>query len=87
MKDRDSQPLSGRNRRLCFEWNRLDERLSKRKDIDYVVTQWNTSKIPTRYLVTYYIRSICGVEHVEELKSLKKTLEQIYTSITSDGSI
>lgn len=39
-----------------------------------------------------YINRVCwtntqSIEHVEELKSLKKTLEQIYTSITSDGSI
>jgi hypothetical protein len=80
MKDRDSQQLSGRNRRLFFEWNRLDERLSKRKDIDYVVTQWNTSKIPTRYLVTYYIRSICGVEHVEELNQVGVSNKPLFAS-------
>lgn len=39
-----------------------------------------------------YINRVCwtdtqSIEHVEELKSLKKTLEQIYTTMTSDNSI
>ncbi|MDO4756388.1 MAG: ubiquitin-conjugating enzyme E2 [Parabacteroides sp.] len=80
MKERDSQKLTGRNRRLFFEWNRLDERISQREDIDYIITQRNALGIPNRYLVTYHIRSICGVTHVEELNQVGVSNRPLFAS-------
>lgn len=65
--DVDADSLKGRNRRLFHEWKRLDERVARRKDIGYRVTQLNPSGMPVQYEVSYHIRSICGVEQVEKL--------------------
>ncbi len=54
--------LSGRNRRLQYEWNKLEEHLSVRKDIDYTVVRKNQAGMPVSYLVTYHIKSICGID-------------------------
>lgn len=61
--------LSGRNRRLLYEYNKLEEHLSARKDIDYTVVSKNQAEQPTSYLITYHIKSICGVENLEKLGS------------------
>lgn len=63
----DERELTGRNRRLYREWKRLDERLSLRKEIDYVITRLNAKGMPVRYLIAYRIRSICGVENIDRL--------------------
>lgn len=63
----DEHELSGRNRRLYREWIRLDERLSRRKDIRYAITRLNTKGMPVQYRIIYQIRSICGVEKIERL--------------------
>ena len=59
--------LTGRNRRLLYEWQRLDERLSRHSDIAYRPTRLNAAGMPVQYLVTYHLRSICGVEHADQL--------------------
>ncbi|MCR4582084.1 MAG: hypothetical protein K5764_00810 [Prevotella sp.] len=59
--------LSGRNRRLLFEWRTLDQRLSGRPDIAVSVVERNGQGLPVCYHVTYHVRSICGVTHVERL--------------------
>ena len=63
----DERELSGRNRRLYREWKRLEERVSRRKDIALAITKVNLKGMPVQYHITYYIRSICGVENVERL--------------------
>ncbi len=63
----DEHELTGRNRRLYREWKQLDERLSLRRDIDYVITRLNTKGMPIQYRITYLIRSICGVENIDKL--------------------
>ncbi len=57
--------LTGRDRRLRYEWEKLQEHLSARTDIDCEVVAENANGLPVRYLVTYHLRSICGVEHPE----------------------
>lgn len=63
----DVRLLKGRNRRLFYEWKRLEECLSSRKDISYAITRLNANGLPVQYCITYRIRSICGVENVERL--------------------
>ena len=65
--DFDPQRLSGRNRRLLYEWRRLEQQLSRRPDICCRVSQRNAEGLPTGYLVDYRLRSISGVEQVERL--------------------
>ncbi len=57
--------LTGRDRRLRYEWEKMQEHLSARTDIDCEVVAENANGLPVRYLVTYHLRSICGVEHPE----------------------
>ena len=61
------EQLSGRNRRLLYEWRRLEERFGARPDIAVSVLDSNAAGLPVRYRVDYHLRSICGVEQVERL--------------------
>lgn len=61
----DISQYRGRNRRLLYEWQQLEERLEGRRDITCDVIRRNTSGLPTAYMVTYRLRSICGVENME----------------------
>ncbi len=57
--------LSGRNRRLLYEWRTLEERLANRTDIQCLVAATNADGLPVSYTVHYAIRSICGVKHFD----------------------
>lgn len=59
--------LSGRDRRLLYEWRTLEQRFGTRRDIDVSVSRTNAAGLPVRYLVDYHLHSICGVENVERL--------------------
>lgn len=61
------KPLSGRNRRLLYEWQKMEEGLAARPDIRWVVKRANAEGLPICYLVDYQIRCICGVTDVERL--------------------
>ena len=61
------EQLSGRNRRLLYEWRKLEERFGARTDINVSVQEKNAQGLPVRYQVVYHLRSICGVEQVERL--------------------
>lgn len=67
MESVNESTLTGRGRRLLYEWRRLEERVSGRNDIAYAVLKKNPYGLPVRYEVTYRIRSICGVENIERL--------------------
>ncbi len=58
--------MTGRDRRLRNEWRKLEERLSGRDDVVCRPTAFNANGFPVRYLVVYHVRSICGVEHLEQ---------------------
>ena len=59
--------MSGRNRRLQYEWHHLEERFGARPDVAVSVAATNAAGLPVRYRVDYRIRSLCGVEEVERL--------------------
>ncbi len=59
--------LSGKNRRLLNEWKQLDMHIKHDDKIDYQITKCNQQGLPTEYLITYHILSICGVKEVEKL--------------------
>ena len=59
--------LNGRNRRLLYEWRQLEETLSRRQDISLSVVKRNAAGLPIVYLIDYRLRSICGVEHLDQL--------------------
>ena len=59
--------LSGRNRRLLYEWHHLEEGLSENSNISFQVVRRNVAGLPIGYLVDYQLRSICGVQHVDNL--------------------
>ena len=59
--------LNGRNRRLLFEWRQLEEKLSRRQDISLSVVKRNAAGLPIVYLIDYRLRSISGVEHLDQL--------------------
>lgn len=59
--------MTGKDRRLEFEYSVLTERFGGRDDISVEVTSRNAAGMPTAYMVEYRIRSICSVEHVESL--------------------
>lgn len=61
----DKSQLSGRNRRLLYEWQQLEQRLEGRHDITCEVICRNTAGMPTAYLINYQLRSICGVTNME----------------------
>ena len=59
--------LTGRNRRLQYEWKNLEKRLSSRSDIEFSITKVNAQDMPIGYQITYHIKSICGVTNIENL--------------------
>ena len=59
--------LSGRNRRLLYEWHHLEDGLSENRDISLQVVRRNVAGLPIGYLIKYHLRSICGVEHIDHL--------------------
>ena len=68
MKESDRYEISqykGRNRRLLYEWQQLEQRLEHRHDITCQPVRRNKDGLPTAYLVLYQLRSICGVGNME----------------------
>ncbi|MCR5455037.1 MAG: hypothetical protein K6F33_08640 [Bacteroidales bacterium] len=65
----DPHTLSGRNRRLLYEWQQIDLTLQHRSDIVYTVAKTNAAGMPVSYLIEYRLRSICGVQNIENLGS------------------
>jgi hypothetical protein len=68
MRESDRYEISqykGRNRRLLYEWQQLEQRLEHRHDITCLPVRRNKDGLPTAYLVDYQLRSISGVENLE----------------------
>ena len=63
----DPKALSGRDRRLLHEWQKLEQGLARRSDIICRVARSNASGLPVAYVVDYHIHSICAVTHMEQL--------------------
>ena len=66
----DPSQLSGRNRRLLYEWRQLEEKLAARQDISLSIVRRNGAGLPTSYLIDYHLKSICGVEHDDRLNEV-----------------
>lgn len=67
MDNFETKQLSGRNRRLLYEWHKMKERITEREDLTWSVTKHNTAGLPVGYQVDYHILSICGVENIDNL--------------------
>ncbi|MEG1659120.1 MAG: hypothetical protein RR304_00895 [Bacteroides sp.] len=63
----DEKHLTGRNRRLFYEWRLLTQLTTNHQDISCQVQERNAIGLPITYLIVYNIRSICGVESIERL--------------------
>ena len=63
----NAKELSGRNRRLLYEWQQLEQGLAGRSDISWQISKTNAEGLPVGYLIDYHIHSICGVTDVERL--------------------
>ncbi len=59
--------MSGKDRRLLYEYDVLKRRLDGRNDISLEVTDRNASGMPIGYNVRYLIHSICAVENIDSL--------------------
>ena len=70
--------LSGRDRRLLFEWQKLERALSGRSDISWSVVATNAAGLPTGYCFDYRIRSLCGVTDIENLNLKGVTNEPLF---------
>ena len=79
-QDYSPKLLSGRNRRLLHEWIQLDRALEHRKEIGYQVSRRNEQGMPTTYLITYRLRSICGVEQLEQLNEPNINNKPVFAS-------
>lgn len=53
--------MTGRQRRRQYEYQQLQRLDDGRNDIDITVTRQDADGIPCGYLVSYHIRSICGI--------------------------
>ena len=62
-----SRPLTGRNRRLLYEWEKLEQGLVSHPDICLRVLTTNAQELPIAYHIDYHRHSICGVTDVEHL--------------------
>lgn len=69
MEEFDPKMLSGRNRRLLFEWQKLEQGLVDCSDISWSVLGTNAVGLPASYRIDYHIHSICGVTDVERLNN------------------
>ena len=59
--------LTGRNRRLFYEWQAIDRQFHYRSDIRYEIRSVNEFGLPVAYTVEYHLRSICGIDEQERL--------------------
>ena len=70
--------LNGRNRRLLYEWQKLEQGLEGRSDITWHVVKANAEGLPISYLIDYHIHSICGVTDIEHLNEPNVENKPIY---------
>lgn len=72
------ESLSGRNRRLLYEWQKLEQGLQGCADIQFFVLKTNAEGLPVRYHIDYYIHSLCGVTEIDHLNEPNVKNEPIY---------
>ena len=60
----DITRFTGRNRRLLYEWQKM-EHAFRSGETTFSVAAVNSFSLPISYLVEYHIRSICGVTNID----------------------
>lgn len=78
IEDYIPEKLGGRDRRLWYEWRKLDQALTGRSDIGWRVVATNAAGLPTGYSIDYRIHSLCGVTDVENLNLRGVTNEPLF---------
>lgn len=76
-KDFDITKFTGRNRRLLYEWQKLEYSFENR-DMEIEVLATNPVGLPTSYIVNYHIRSFCGVTNMDKLNQVGIVNEPIF---------
>ena len=61
------KPLSGRNRRLLYEWQTIVDGLAGHSDICCQIMRTNADGLPIVYCIDYQIQSICSVSDMDHL--------------------
>lgn len=59
--------FKGRNRRLLYEWQKIESHFSNKPAIEVYVDRTNSIGLPTAYWVKYHISCICGVRNIDRL--------------------
>lgn len=59
--------FKGRKRRLLSEWQKIEALCLNHNDIKVAVKKRNSENLPVIYEITYFIKSICGVENIEKI--------------------
>lgn len=77
IKDFDITKFTGRNRRLLYEWQKL-EYACQNRDFKIEIIDTNPFGLPTSYLVVYNIHSICGVTNIDRLNQAGVVNEPIF---------
>lgn len=70
--------MTGRDRRLKFEYDTLMRRFEGRDDISISTRSFNNVGMPVEYMVKYQIRSICSVENMDLLGSSGATNPPVF---------
>ena len=74
----DPKSLSGRDRRLLYEWQKLE--LGLGSDIQWHVLKVDAKGLPISYHVDYHIHSICGVTQMEHLNEQGVVNEPLFAN-------
>lgn len=65
IEDFKNEDLFGREARLLYEWEKIDEYCQRSKDVSYLVRKTTPLGLPVLYEVEYRIHSFCGVNPLD----------------------
>ena len=66
IEDFKNEDLYGREARLLYEWEKIDEYCQRSKDVSYLVRKTTPKGLPVLYEVEYRIHSFSGVNDPDE---------------------
>lgn len=67
MNDTPISAQKPKDRRLLYEYNRLQELSCNNAKISCDIMRRNSNDLPVQYRITYNIRSICSVQNIDQL--------------------
>jgi len=72
----DNAKLSAQGKKLLKEWKKIEELCHDNEVINYIIRNRNREGLPVEYEIIFKLRSIVGVEEVEEVenKSIRKPI-------------